>query len=343
MEKRILFTLLLTGFLSSGFSQTLQKPDLVYTYHISSTFSLDNADFDALAVTEFGAGSSLADWTDVKAWMATLPDGMNSFYSITGMPVAGICYLKRNGIRYWGGRHFFIQQFNSGPPGGFALYDSYLSIYLGTWNGMNIQYMAMVPEGTVPVNMSSFIAVRMENGINISWTTESEQNNLGFKLTRSVNGGVFETIGFINGKGTTSERQSYSYNDRLRVTDHGLRVEYKLFQVDQDGTVRSAGRAEVMPDENSVFVLGTNYPNPFNPETVIPVTLSKEADVRLTVFNTLGQKLAVLLDGKLSAGFYPVTWNSDFSSGLYWVVLEVRNPESGSLWFRDSRKVLLMR
>lgn len=345
MEKRILFTFLLTGLFSAGFSQSFQKPEtgIPKTYHITSGTYLDNVDMDAVCVSEFGVDSRLADWTAVKNWIGNLPDGMNSFYAETGMPVAGICYLKWNDVRYNGSRHYFIQQFNSGAPGGFAVHDSYLSLYLGSWSGMVIQLMAEVPDVTVPVNMSSFTAVRMEDRIKIRWTTESEQNNLGFKLTRSVGGSVYETIGFINGKGTTTERQSYSYVDRSPVTCHPSPVIYRLFQVDQDGTVHSAGKAEVMPDENMLFVLGANYPNPFNPETVIPLTVSKEATVRLTAVSTLGQELAVLLDGRLSEGFYPVTWNPGFSSGLYLVVLEVRNPETGSLWFRDSRKVMLMR
>ncbi|MCA0446607.1 MAG: T9SS type A sorting domain-containing protein [Bacteroidetes bacterium] len=324
MEKRILLTLLFTGLFSAGFSQSFHKPETgtPKTYHITAGTYLDNVDMDAVCVSEFGVDSRLADWTAVKTWIGNLPDGMNSFYAETGMPVAGICYLKWNDVRYNGSRHYFIQQFNSGAPGGFAVHDSYLSLYLGSWSGMVIQLMAEVPDITVPVNMSSFTAARTANGIQLNWTTESEQNNLGFKITRSVEGSVFETIGFINGKGTTTERQSYSYNDRLQVTCHPSPVIYRLFQVDQDGTVHSAGSTEAL-FANPEFELSPNYPNPFNPETTVGFSLPKKGTVILTVFDLLGRDVQKVLNREFSAGYHAVNLNAgNLASGSYFLRLE---------------------
>ena len=63
------------------------------------------------------------------------------------------------------------------------------------------------------------------------------------------------------------------------------------------------------------FALGSNYPNPFNPSTIIPYQLAASAAVRLEVFNLLGQRIATLVDGERPAGFHTVTWNATDATG----------------------------
>ena len=58
------------------------------------------------------------------------------------------------------------------------------------------------------------------------------------------------------------------------------------------------------------FALGPNYPNPFNPSTIIPYQLVASSEVRLEVFNLLGQRIATLVDGERPAGFHTATWNA---------------------------------
>ena len=56
------------------------------------------------------------------------------------------------------------------------------------------------------------------------------------------------------------------------------------------------------------FRLGPNYPNPFNPSTVIPYELATGGYVRLEVFNLLGQRVATLVDGEQQAGSHTAAW-----------------------------------
>lgn len=71
------------------------------------------------------------------------------------------------------------------------------------------------------------------------------------------------------------------------------------------------------------FALAQNYPNPFNPTTEITFSLPAAADITLTVFNVLGQRVAVLADGAFIAGEHTVTWNgtddrgAGVASGVY--------------------------
>ena len=68
----------------------------------------------------------------------------------------------------------------------------------------------------------------------------------------------------------------------------------------------------VLPES---FTLGQNYPNPFNPSTIIPYQLAASAEVRLDVFNLLGQHIATLVNGERPAGFHTATWHAEDGVG----------------------------
>ena len=63
------------------------------------------------------------------------------------------------------------------------------------------------------------------------------------------------------------------------------------------------------------FALGPNYPNPFNPSTIIPYQLAASSAVRLEVFNLLGQRITTLVDGERPAGFHTATWHATDGAG----------------------------
>jgi hypothetical protein len=119
-------------------------------------------------------------------------------------------------------------------------------------------------------------------------------------------------------------------NVQFRLLDPTVSASIELLNVeisDPAGritTLRSDQIAELrsMPDR---FELSQNYPNPFNPETVIPFSVPESGVLRLSIFNILGQEVAVLVDESIQAGFHRVAWNGkdqfnrSVASGLYFV------------------------
>jgi len=72
--------------------------------------------------------------------------------------------------------------------------------------------------------------------------------------------------------------------------------------------------------------LNPNYPNPFNPTTTIPYEIAEDTEVKLTIWNMIGQKVATLVDGMVEAGTHEETWNaSNMPSGIYIARFEVGN------------------
>ena len=80
-------------------------------------------------------------------------------------------------------------------------------------------------------------------------------------------------------------------------------------------TVRQVQFAKISPALPLAVELGANYPNPFNPETIIPFSLSVDARVRLVVYNATGQLVRQLLDEVRGRGRYEIRWNGRNEAG----------------------------
>lgn len=90
------------------------------------------------------------------------------------------------------------------------------------------------------------------------------------------------------------------------------------------------------------FAVSANYPNPFNPSTTIRYELPITADVNITIYNTLGQQVRVLLDDQNAAGQYEIQWDGrdanghPVASGLYLYRFE-------STQFQQTQKMILLK
>ena len=112
-----------------------------------------------------------------------------------------------------------------------------------------------------------------------------------------------------------------------------------LYILQNDLVVGISDRRQVLPRG---FTLEQNTPNPFNPATTIQYTLATGGEVELRIFNTLGQPIRTLVQGRQPAGHYQVRWDgrddsgAPVASGIYFYVLR-----HGDGW--QTRKMVLLR
>ena len=173
---------------------------------------------------------------------------------------------------------------------------------------------------TIPVELTSFTAEYINNEVQLSWTTSSETNNLGFEIERGINKTKFNKIGFVPGAGTTLEMKHYNFVDYLKAGEKNF---YRLKQLNYNGSYKYSKIVELNSKVPSEFNLFQNYPNPFNPVTTISYQIPKECHVKLTVYDLLGNVVVSLVNKEQDAGFYSVKFNSqNLSSGTYFYRLE---------------------
>jgi hypothetical protein len=92
------------------------------------------------------------------------------------------------------------------------------------------------------------------------------------------------------------------------------------------------------------YSLSQNYPNPFNPSTTITYSIPERSTVRLSIFNTLGQKISEVVNETKDAGSYEHNFNaSQLSSGIYFYRIEATSTQNAGKTLVDTKKMVLMK
>jgi hypothetical protein len=190
----------------------------------------------------------------------------------------------------------------------------------------------------VPVEMTSFTGNVTNNIVNLNWATASETNNKGFEVQRSSDNSQYATVAFVAGKGTTTATSNYSYSDNATSGKYS----YRLKQIDFDGSSSYSNSVEVDVVPSS-FSLDQNFPNPFNPSTMISFNLPSDSKVSLVVYNATGQVVKELVNGNVSAGYNQISFNaSELTSGIYFYSLKAFSAD-GSQNFASTKKMILLK
>ena len=189
---------------------------------------------------------------------------------------------------------------------------------------------------SLPVELTSFTA-RQERGSNVlEWITESEIDNLGFLIDRSLepNSGFttiadYRFVPELQGQGSVTYRTDYSYTDREVVP--GTRYYYVLSDVTGNPehgepvnrhTDKMVSATPKSQDISSALINGFKtfkaYPNPFNPKTVIAYELEDVRELSVSIVDVHGRQVTELYSGLQAQGFHEFTWQpKDISAGIY--------------------------
>jgi large repetitive protein len=169
----------------------------------------------------------------------------------------------------------------------------------------------------MPVELVSFTSNVKDRNVILNWKTSKEINNKGFEIERKITNGDWIKVGYKEGKGTTNEATTYTFDDTKLNTG---KYNYRMKQIDFNGNFsyhNLNGTVEIgVPAK---FSLSQNYPNPFNPNTKIEFEIPNISNVTLKVYDISGKEVLTVINNEyLNAGYYTLTIDvGKLSSGLY--------------------------
>jgi len=183
------------------------------------------------------------------------------------------------------------------------------------------------PTDDSPVELIGFRASRTGDGVKLQWRTATETNSRGFEVQRSASENEWETIGFVEGHGTSSVAQNYFYLDTPPASKSD--VSYRLKEIDRDGSFQYSPVVSVSAWKATALSFEGAYPNPFNPTTTLRFSVPQDSRVTLKVFDVAGQLVETVVGGEyMRAGTYSYMFAPrSISSGEYFAWLA---NESGS-------------
>ena len=179
-------------------------------------------------------------------------------------------------------------------------------------------------DNPLPVNLSSFTVAYISGSPVINWVTQSETDNIGWNIYRaySYNFGqaYMLNLQIIPGNGTTSQPSFYSYTDEYEVFE-GFTYWYWLESISGSGETETYGPISLtipseeneIPEIPMVTELYQNFPNPFNPSTLISFDIKEDEKGIISIYNVKGQLIVT----------------DDFEAGRHYYAWDARNQASG--------------
>ena len=196
----------------------------------------------------------------------------------------------------------------------------------------------------LPVELSSFVSNSDGRNVVLNWETKTEQNSNKFEIESSLLlSNKWTTNGVVNGSGNSNSPKQYSYTAKNLQSG---KYQFRLKMIDNDGTFEYSKIIETDITLPKNFMLSQNYPNPFNPSTKIDYQLPVNANVKIEIYNIIGQKVADLINEDQAAGFYTIEFSAgsmhkNLTSGVYIYRLTAVNKQAGVNYTNLKKMIML--
>ena len=315
----------------NGTPHALMTPAIAPGEAIHSPGTLMLALFEDNGWQVSGGGGGIVTKLEQTFSGATLPAG----WQIVDVDGSGTTWELRTQVNFDGtlvnpqiGTHFLFSSFNS--ANGTFISDWLITPQMqNVQNGDKISFYAGAIGGAF--NDSLRVVVSTTNANPASFTNQvayfkvagpiSSWNPYEFDISAFAGQNIYVALVYLHQNGGPNGEHS----DNLWL-DHFSWTGTGIVAIDDD-----------QPAVAKAFSLEQNYPNPFNPETRIRYSVPKSANVTLSVYNLVGQKVAVLVNETQASGTYEISFDaSHLSSGVYFYQLQAGE-------FSNVRKMLLTR
>jgi len=310
-------------------------PTQQYTYSSLATFAQDSATFNFTVAGAAPNNCGIPLTLTIKLDTTTVYQ--SAAYILVG---AGTVTFNDNASAFsnWttnGTWNITTAQFNSSPS---SFTDSPGGNYGNNINTAMTLSTAINVSSTPVVYLSFYHRYATEAGYDFCYVEVSSDNGTNWQQVASYNGTM-----------TTWTQQTFDITSMAGASTQ-LKIRFRLtsdagqtgdgWYIDDVKLTNYCGNLVGINGNNNIplrFALEQNYPNPFNPATVIKYQLPKSSNVKIRVFDLLGQEVAKLVDGNIEAGYHQVEFNgSDLASGLYLYKIEADG-------FTDVKKMMLVK
>lgn len=207
------------------------------------------------------------------------------------------------------------------------------SAYSASWSFTTI---LLAPDSLKAVNIAP-------KKVSLSWVDKSANEQTYYILRKKSSDVNYSAIDSIASNST-------AYTDS--TVEANINYLYKVYCINSVASSDSSNEVSIKPvtavsGSNSIlpqeYSLSQNFPNPFNPKTTIKYALPFESEVKLAVYNLLGEVVKELVSGVQNPGFHEVDFDaSSISSGVYLYRISARSLHN-SKEFREVKKLILMK
>ena len=221
-------------------------------------------------------------------------------------------------------------------------------------------------EDLAPRPPHNVTAVIEEGFVKLTWNKNTEADFSHYRIYRDT-----VTIVIYDSSKIIGETPDTVFYDNLPPVNHEIRFYYVITAFDNQGNqsypseeinVLVTGLGEHPPKGYDGYRLLSNYPNPFNPSTIIPYRLKERGHVRLSIYDLKGELVRVLVNEWQERGYYEVVFQpnaedknkitkfevpmgktySDIATGVYIYMIQVYNDRNIPV-FSDSEKMILLK
>ena len=190
-------------------------------------------------------------------------------------------------------------------------------------------------QSVLPVELASLETRRTRDGLELNWSTLSENNNAGFQIEHASLGREFSSVGFVEGRGQSNVENFYSFE--LQTNEPGVH-KFRLKQLDFDGAVSYSPVIESQVDLETTFFMEPAYPNPFTDQTRFKLALADDQNISIDLFDQLGKKVRTIYRGFMEANQTKLIEieGTGLSNGIYFYQVRAKN-------FQGDGKVSIIR